>query len=980
MDAATGSSSRTENKRAQYQTLIRRCFIQLTEGCGNKDCTNPHCATGSGHTMDHNQAAAKALTLVHKNKKFHSCIPLERACSSGVSSKTYFLNSVTPSASGASSLGDGSEDLEESFLDPSAPRSEPMETMETTDSLVTANTNTNKSASSGSAASSTLVRMQSNNSAVASNNNNSPTQQQQQHQSSQQPILNIPSDIEQVTTTSEGTEAASSSEILSTHSSGELLVNHVASASSISSSEIVGMDLSPSVPSGPSFSLPQPKDGSIPYLALSTVPNNTEVSVPAPPTLSEELVHKLIAQGQSAGDIDFRDLTNQIWLVFSSPDALNQSFQLDKGEESAVVEETGICVDLSAVRRTYQTLFALDSERIKNTMVNAMEMYRGYLQRQKAFKTKESLSHFVILMENPLLASPEFLKCFPKLLKAMVSLPITKKEQLIRWYSHYSTEDLLAIVRSLQQLVTLQLLFSEEEHPHHYIPQSDHSITAASGAMGLFFFANLLKAKQEGNMKPFSNSLNSFVTKTKAEFLQASDTDYEQLLLRFQVHPSLVKRFPIAIGEFINDELNGRVDMSIDYQRDYGNSIGEKTFSFLEHPYMLNITNKVEKLYRDNLVSMFSERHRAVIHSVLTGVADIPYLVLKVSRETIIEDALVQLETIADLNPIDLRKQLRVEFHGEEGVDEGGLQKEFFQLIIEKLFDPMYGLFLYDEATQQHWINPNSLESDSEYRLIGLLLGLAIYNNIILDIHFPMVIYRKLLGCPVDFSDLFSSHPVVANSLKSMLNFDDDPAKFQESFMVNFEVSSPDMFGNECKHELKENGKSVVVTMENRQEFVDLYTDWILAKSIHKKFKAFKQGFDLVMSQSCLADLVIAEELEIIICGSTEWDIDALEESTRYDGFTARQPVIVNFWEIVREFSESQRKKLLSFITGSDRIPVGGLSKLKLIIVKNGSDSDRLPTAHTCFNALLLCDYVSKEKLRERLVKAISNSKGFGMI
>lgn len=51
----------------------------------------------------------------------------------------------------------------------------------------------------------------------------------------------------------------------------------------------------------------------------------------------------------------------------------------------------------------------------------------------------------------------------------------------------------------------------------------------------------------------------------------------------------------------------------------------------------------------------------------------------------------IQLETIAELNPIDLRKQLRVEFYGEEGIDEGGLQKEFFQLLIEKLFDPMYG-------------------------------------------------------------------------------------------------------------------------------------------------------------------------------------------------------------------------------------------------------------------------------------------------
>ncbi len=54
----------------------------------------------------------------------------------------------------------------------------------------------------------------------------------------------------------------------------------------------------------------------------------------------------------------------------------------------------------------------------------------------------------------------------------------------------------------------------------------------------------------------------------------------------------------------------------------------------------------------------------------------------------------MQLEAISDLNPIDLRKQLRVDFRGEEGIDEGGLQKEFFQLLVEKLFDPMHGTYV----------------------------------------------------------------------------------------------------------------------------------------------------------------------------------------------------------------------------------------------------------------------------------------------
>ena len=67
---------------------------------------------------------------------------------------------------------------------------------------------------------------------------------------------------------------------------------------------------------------------------------------------------------------------------------------------------------------------------------------------------------------------------------------------------------------------------------------------------------------------------------------------------------------------------------------------------------------------------------------------------------------------------------------------------------------------MFDEDTQQHWFNIGSFESDDQYRLIGVLLGLAIYNNIILDIRFPMVVYRKLIGCPTHFQDLYSSHPV----------------------------------------------------------------------------------------------------------------------------------------------------------------------------------------------------------------------------
>lgn len=58
-----------------------------------------------------------------------------------------------------------------------------------------------------------------------------------------------------------------------------------------------------------------------------------------------------------------------------------------------------------------------------------------------------------------------------------------------------------------------------------------------------------------------------------------------------------------------------------------------------------------------------------------------------------IDDALVELEMVAMENPTDLKKQLVVEFEGEQGVDEGGVSKEFFQLVVEEIFNPDYGMF-----------------------------------------------------------------------------------------------------------------------------------------------------------------------------------------------------------------------------------------------------------------------------------------------
>lgn len=122
------------------------------------------------------------------------------------------------------------------------------------------------------------------------------------------------------------------------------------------------------------------------------------------------------------------------------------------------------------------------------------------------------------------------------------------------------------------------------------------------------------------------------------------------------------------------------------------------------------------------------------------------------------------------------------------------------------------------------------------------------------------------------------------------------------------------------------------------------------------------------------------EELELLICGSPLIDFTCIEESSTYEnGFCKTHPTILAFWDIVHDMNEKDKKCLLSFVTGSDRVPLKGLSNVAFQIIKHGEDSDKLPTALTCFNQLMLPEYRSKDKLRSRLFVAIQNSKGFGL-
>ncbi|CEG74996.1 hypothetical protein RMATCC62417_10109 [Rhizopus microsporus] len=182
-------------------------------------------------------------------------------------------------------------------------------------------------------------------------------------------------------------------------------------------------------------------------------------------------------------------------------------------------------------------------------------------------------------------------------------------------------------------------------------------------------------------------------------------------------------------------------------------------FSFCDYPFLLNPAVKADVLKVESVYQMRHELQDAFFRALFQGVNS-PYLVLEIRRDYIIADTLLQLE---EKSIHDLKKQLRVQFVGEEGVDEGGVQKEFFQLIVREIFDPKYGLFNYNEESRLCWFSHNPVLDNvnvREYKLIGLLLGLAVYNSVILDLHFPLALYKKLMNVDVGLSDLKQLDPV----------------------------------------------------------------------------------------------------------------------------------------------------------------------------------------------------------------------------
>lgn len=307
-----------------------------------------------------------------------------------------------------------------------------------------------------------------------------------------------------------------------------------------------------------------------------------------------------------------------------------------------------------------------------------------------------------------------------------------------------------------------------------------------------------------------------------------------------------------------------------------------------------------------------------------------------------------------------------------------------------QLTDFPIGLFIYDDDSRYCYFNPYCFESSEQFFLVGVLLGLAIYNSTILDIALPPFAFKKLLAaaplssitrpmykCSLD--DLAELRPALAKGLRALLDYEGDVA---ETFCYDF-VAQVDRYGETVSVPLCAGGENRPVTNANRREFVDLYVHFLLDTAVTRQFEPFKRGFFTVCGGNALS-LFRPEEIELLVRGSDEpLDVASLRAVATYDNWSnARpetEPVVRWFWDFFEQTQPQAQRKILSFVTGSDRIPAMGATSLSIRLVCLGDETSRFPTARTCFNQLGLYRYETREKLERMLWDAVLNGEGFGL-
>ena len=374
-------------------------------------------------------------------------------------------------------------------------------------------------------------------------------------------------------------------------------------------------------------------------------------------------------------------------------------------------------------------------------------------------------------------------------------------------------------------------------------------------------------------------------------------------------------------------------------------------------------------------------------------------LLLKVERWCIVHSSFQVTKWLSDSQWIHL---FEIEFEGEPGIDQGGIRREWFEILCREIFKPTFNLFVQAEEGSDA-VLPNSKPYQDNfgknalkmYKFAGKIVGKCLLESAHgstyrqqLPVRLAKSFLALIVGLRVQFKHFSYDTPeFYATKVRSILtgNVDDEDGGMNDIVFSEEEYMSSESVSQNVKIvDLKPNGSQTKVTESNKHEYLDLLAQYKLCDRFKEKTAAFLDGLHRLVPDSLLS-LFDEHELELLLCGIREYSLQDLKKYHIVVGgiFGGPSAKILNwFWLILASFTREQMARLVQFTTGSSQLPHGGFEKLQPMFQIMGSgEKNSLPTAHTCFNMICLPDHNEFNNFEQALLTAITEgNEGFGLV
>eukprot|EP00931_Biecheleriopsis_adriatica_P056525 TRINITY_DN33492_c0_g1_i1.p1 TRINITY_DN33492_c0_g1~~TRINITY_DN33492_c0_g1_i1.p1 ORF type:complete len:754 (-),score=143.56 TRINITY_DN33492_c0_g1_i1:162-2423(-) len=369
-------------------------------------------------------------------------------------------------------------------------------------------------------------------------------------------------------------------------------------------------------------------------------------------------------------------------------------------------------------------------------------------------------------------------------------------------------------------------------------------------------------------------------------------------------------------------------------------------------------------------------------------------LLIAVEREHIVEQSLDSLMQEEAKNL--LRPHLQVIFLGEEGLDMGGLTRDWFDslasALVEGSEDPKGSSLLAASGDGTCSLRPlvsdasgRDLSDEKKMQLarfsgMGRFLAMAIVHRQPVPLPLSIIVCKYLLDKPVTARDVQQLDPDFYRGRVLQVQKEGGLEELNAALGEPLTFMSAATELQPTPHELLPGGEKKVVTETNKQEYVELLCEHYLCNGIRLELAYLLKGFwELIPQEALKMAALKPRELAVMITGTTHVEIDEWRTHVQING--ADSPFVTMFFEVVEELSDEEQAQLIHFVTGSSRLPVGGFSSLSspfTVSIFADRDVAMLPAAHTCMNAMEIPKYQTKKDLKEKLLLAINESEGFG--